>query len=103
MCRQLETPAYCATYVGYQYLYKGVEVEQRMRKNLRLAVSELEKHGYDHQQEIHLTDFGQGEKALLTALVYPHAEVYATISEEENYEIASNVAIIPSNLHLLRT
>lgn len=103
MCRQLETPAYCATYVGYQYLYKGVEVEQRMRKNLRLAVSELEEHGYDHQQEIHLTDFGQGEKALLTALVYPHAEVYATISEEENYEIASNVAIIPSNLHLLRT
>ena len=63
----------------------------------------LEEHGYDHQQEIRLTDFGQGEKALLTALVYPHAEVYATISGEENYEIAANVAVIPSNLHLQRT
>ena len=103
LCRQLETPAYCATYVSYQYLYKGAEVERRMKKNLRRAVAELEEHGYDHQQEIRLTDFGQGEKALLTALVYPHAEVYATISGEENYEIAANVAVIPSNLHLQRT
>ena len=102
LCRQLEDPAYCAVYVRYQYLYKGAEVERRMRRNLRQAVAELQTSPYDGQQEIWLTDSGQGERALLTALVYPQAEVYATITDEESYEIAANVAVIPSNLHLQR-
>ena len=102
LCRQLEDPAYCAVYVRYQYLYKGAEVERRMRRNLRQAVAELQTSPYDGQQEIWLTDSGQGERALLTALVYPQAEVYAAITDEESYEIAANVAVIPSNLHLQR-
>ena len=102
LCRQLETPAYCAAYVRYQYLYKGAEVEHRMKRHLRQAIAELQTRPYDGMQEIRLSDSGQGEKALLTALVYPHAEVYATIANAENYEIAANVAVIPSNLHLQR-
>jgi 1-acyl-sn-glycerol-3-phosphate acyltransferase len=102
LCHQLETPAYCAAYVRYQYLYKGAEVEHRMKRHLRQAIAELQTRPYEGMQEIRLSDSGQGEKALLTALVYPHAEVYATMADAENYEIAANVAVIPSNLHLQR-
>lgn len=100
MCRDIETPAYFAHYVGYQYLYKGSDVERRMRSNLRSALTELENESYEGQNEIRITDSGQGEKSLLLALAYPQAEVYATISEGDNYAVAANVAVLPSNLHL---
>jgi 1-acyl-sn-glycerol-3-phosphate acyltransferase len=102
LCREIETPEYFAPFVAYQYLYKGLEVERAMRANLRSAFAELSACSFDSQNEIRITDAGQGEKALLVALSHPHAEVYATITDENRYEIAAHVAVLPSNLHLLK-
>jgi 1-acyl-sn-glycerol-3-phosphate acyltransferase len=102
MCRELETPAYFASFVRYQYMFKSMAVERRMHKNLRNALAELQTVSFAGQQEIRLTDNGQGEKALLVALCYPKAEVYAVVSGEEEYEVAVNVAGKPQNLHYQR-
>jgi 1-acyl-sn-glycerol-3-phosphate acyltransferase len=102
MCRELETPEYFASFVRYQYMFKGMAVERCMHKNLRNALAELQTVSYAGQLEIRLTDNGQGEKALLVALCYPKAEVYAVVSGEEEYEVAVNVAGKPQNLHYQR-
>ncbi len=97
--RELETPEYLSVYVRYKYLYKGADVESRCRKALaRVAdVAFLQETPSGDHFEIH--DCGQGEYALIFALMHPEIEVDAYDKDEDNVMLASNISNLPENLH----
>lgn len=81
--RLLEDEAYYSNFVRYQYMYKGPEIERRVNRSLKHLSS---------------PDSGLGEKYLLEALVHPEKTVYARITNEDDFYIASNICVKPSNL-----
>ena len=98
--RELETPEYLAVYVMYKYIYKGADVESRCRKALaRVAdVAFLREAPSGDHFEIH--DCGQGEYALIFALMHPEIQVDAYDRDEDNVMLASNISCLPENLHI---
>lgn len=97
--RTLETPEYLSVYVRYKYLYKGADVESRCRKALARVndVAFLREVPSGNHFEIH--DCGQGEYALIFALMHPEIEVNAYDRDEDNVMLASNISCLPANLH----
>lgn len=97
--RTLETPEYLSVYVRYKYLYKGADVESRCRKALARVndVAFLREVPSGNHFEIH--DCGQGEYALIFALMHPEVEVDAYDRDEDNVMLASNISSLPANLH----
>lgn len=97
--KTLETPEYLSVYVRYKYLYKGSDVESRCRKALaRVAdVAFLCEAPSGNHFEIH--DCGQGEYALIFAMMHPEVEVDAYDRDEDNVMLASNISCLPANLH----
>lgn len=97
--KTLETPEYLAAYVKYKYLYKGADVESRCRKALARVndVAFLREVPSGNHFEIH--DCGQGEYALIFALMHPEVEVDAYDRDEDNVMLASNISCLPANLH----
>jgi len=99
ICKELETPEYLSKYVRYKYLYKGADVESRCRK----ALSRVKDAGFlfetpsGNHFEIH--DCGQGEYALIFALMHPEIKVDAYDKDEDNIMLASNCSCLPDNLH----
>lgn len=100
--KRIETPEYFVPYVRYQYMYKGTDVERRSKSLLRQAVAELKTMAAPAGKTMVMTDEGQGEKALLTALVYPEVEVTAQVADENDYLVAAHMAGSPQNLHFTR-
>ena len=97
--KTLETPEYLAAYVKYKYLYKGADVESRCRKALARVndMAFLREVPSGNHFEIH--DCGQGEYALIFALMHPEIEVNAYDRDEDNVMLASNISCLPANLH----
>lgn len=97
--KTLETPEYLAAYVKYKYLYKGADVESRCRKALARVndVAFLREVPSGNHFEIH--GCGQGEYALIFALMHPEIEVNAYDRDEDNVMLASNISCLPANLH----
>ena len=99
LLRILETPEYLSVHVRYKYIYKGADVESRCRKALarvkEVAFLRVAPSG-DHF-EIH--DCGQGEYALIFALMHPEIQVDAYDKDEDNVMLASNISSLPANLH----
>ena len=97
--RTLETPEYLSVYVRYKYLYKGADVESRCRKALARVndMAFLREVPSGNHFEIH--DCGQGEYALIFALMHPEVEVDAYDRDEDNVMLASNISCLPANLH----
>ena len=97
--RELETPEYLSAYVRYKYLYKGADVESRCCKALaRVAdVAFLKEAPSGDHFELH--DCGQGEYALIFALMHPEIQVDAYDKDEDNVMLASNISFLPDNLH----
>ncbi len=97
--RTLETPEYLSVYVRYKYLYKGADVESRSRKALAGAadVAFLWEAPQGDRFEIH--DCGQGEHALIFALMHPEIQVDAYDRDEDNIMLASNCSCLPDNIH----
>jgi len=97
--RTLETPEYLSVYVKYKYLYKGADVESRCRKALARVndMAFLREVPSGNHFEIH--DCGQGEYALIFALMHPEVEVDAYDRDEDNVMLASNISCLPANLH----
>ncbi len=97
--RELETPEYLSVHVRYKYLYKGADVESRCRKALarvRDVAFLRETPSGDHFE---LRGCGQGEYALIFALMHPGIKVDAYDSDEDNVMLASNISGLPDNLH----
>ena len=99
LLRILETPEYLSVYVRYKYLYKGADVESRCRKALARVndMAFLREVPSGNHFEIH--DCGQGEYALIFALMHPEVEVDAYDRDEDNVMLASNISCLPANLH----
>ena len=97
--RTLETPEYLSVYVRYKYLYKGADVESRCRKALARVndMAFLREVPSGNHFEIH--GCGQGEYALIFALMHPEVEVDAYDRDEDNVMLASNISSLPANLH----
>ncbi|MCQ2262879.1 MAG: 1-acyl-sn-glycerol-3-phosphate acyltransferase [Bacteroidales bacterium] len=102
ICVEVETPAYFKELVKANYLYKGTEVARECRRQMRhfqqfeQRVAELPDSG-----SVVLRDCGQGEFALLAALVKKDLQITAVGSDAEMLEVARNCAACPANLRFV--
>ena len=97
--KTLETPEYLAVYVRYKYLYKGSGVESRCRKALARVDDVAFLRGTPSGDHFELRGCGQGECALIFALMHPEIRVDAYDRDEDNIMLASNISCLPENLH----
>ncbi len=79
--KRLETKEYFVPLVRHQYYYKGRHVEYRSRRALAGRAPSV-----------------QGETELLAALTHPEEQFTATFDTEKNYQVATHLALQPSNL-----
>lgn len=99
MCRTFETPDYFADLVLHNYIYKGGDIERAARKNLKRNgnynefIATLPDEG-----TYEMENCGQGEAALLAALVKKKLQIVATDPNPELVEIARNCVSVPENL-----
>lgn len=87
LSRKLEDEKYFVNFVRYQYMYKGPEVERRVNKSLK---------------KLSAPDSGLGEKYLLRALSHPEKKICARIKDADDFDIANNLAVKPSNLIIIK-
>ncbi len=99
IAKQYETPTYYKEMVIYNYIYKGREIEWKVRKSLRKnrnfeqQIAQLPEEG-----SYHITNCGYGEYALLAALVKKNLQITASDSDADKLELARNCSTIPKNL-----
>ena len=101
---KLEDSGYWANFVKRQYLYKGHDVFRRCKQNLRKNSNYSTL--VDDEQNKNLTSLcvehcGQGEMAMLFAKVNRNCQVYAVTGNSEDYELLSNMAHLPENMHVI--
>jgi 1-acyl-sn-glycerol-3-phosphate acyltransferase len=94
--RERETAAYNATYVRYQYLYKGHDAEVECRRVL--TPETLARVDALTGDSLVIPEAGCGVYALLVALTHPEMRVTAYEAEEEKYLTAVRCAGVPENL-----
>jgi len=101
---QLEDADYCATFVRYQYMYKGAEVERRCRRNL--------KHNHNYASVVNdpanrslatllVDNCGQGELPYIFALAHPATQVFARPADADDHALLTAMANLPDNLHIV--
>lgn len=99
LCKEVETPNYYADEIINNYIYKGKDVLNAVRKSLAMndnykeLISAVPETG-----NVLLRNVGMGEVSLLMALVRKNANFTAIIEDEEKYLTANNCASIPKNL-----
>lgn len=93
--------AYFRRQVAVRYRYKGPEVERSMRRTLRRygCFSRWIDTGRSPETAV-IVNNGQGEFALLYALVHPETKVYAFEHDTDRLALAQHLAELPANLHL---
>ena len=94
--RERETAAYNATYVRYQYLYKGHDAEVECRRVLTPeTIAEVDALT---GSEMTIHEAGCGVYALLVALTHPDMQVTAFEEDEEKHLTAARCIGVPENL-----
>ena len=94
--RERETAAYNATYVRYQYLYKGHDADVECRRVLTPeTLAQVDALTGD---SLVIPEAGCGVYALLAALTHPEMQVTAYEEDEEKYLTAARCAGVPENL-----
>ena len=94
--RECETAAYNATFVRYQYLYKGHDADVECRRVL--TPETLARVDALTGDSLVIPEAGCGVYALLVALTHPEMRVTAYEAEEEKYLTAVRCAGVPENL-----
>ena len=94
--RERETAAYNATYVRYQYLYKGHDADAECRRVLTLET--IARVDALTGTEMTVREAGCGVYALLIALTHPDMQVTAYEEDEDKYLTAVRCAGVPENL-----
>jgi 1-acyl-sn-glycerol-3-phosphate acyltransferase len=95
----LETPSYFKDKVYHNYIYKGVSVERRAKKNLKHYENYQDVIDYlPEQGRVLVINCGQGEFPLMAALVKKNLSITATEHDAHLLVIAENCMSIPSNL-----
>jgi len=103
LSHEIETVDYWASWVKHQYLYKGRDVEKAcntLLRNTGNCAQQVREATAGHLvgDTIDITDNGQGELALLTALTHPQLNVRAHLTSPTGREIALHLAHVPQNL-----
>ena len=100
ICKDVETADYFRYLVRSNYLYKGTEVARHARAQMKhfeeweRRIAELPDSG-----TLLVHNCGQGEFALLVALVKKDLQVTATDPNSDLLDIAAHCAAVPANLH----
>ena len=94
--RERETAAYNATYVRYQYLYKGHDADAECRRVL--TPETIARVDALTGTEMTVREAGCGVYALLIALTHPDMQVTAYEEDEDKYLTAVRCAGVPENL-----
>jgi len=96
----IETADYWADKVYHNYVYKGIDVEWNVRKNLRKHKNyKTQIEALKNAKTIRILNCGYGEFPLLASLVLKHADIYAFENDEDKFSLAKNCNSIPQNLH----
>ena len=95
--------------VRHNYIYKGAEVERECRQQLKRLLRKIRQQATDTStneadeatgsRKILLLNCGQGEYALLLALVKKNWQVYACDRDKDKIDTARNCVAVPANLH----
>ena len=98
MCEEIETVDYFKDLVYHNYIYKGASIAKEAHKKIFSSaanefISKLPDHG-----EYTINECGQGEYALLAALVKKDLHIIATETDKEKLSIARNCISVPKNL-----
>ncbi|MDR2584848.1 MAG: 1-acyl-sn-glycerol-3-phosphate acyltransferase [Prevotellaceae bacterium] len=100
LAKKIETADYWADKVYHNYVYKGIDVEWNVRKNLRMHKNyKTQIEQLKDAKKIKIINCGYGEFPLLASLVLKHTDIYAYESNEEKFSLAKNCKSIPQNLH----
>ncbi|MBO6029653.1 MAG: 1-acyl-sn-glycerol-3-phosphate acyltransferase [Bacteroidales bacterium] len=94
--RERETAAYNATYVRYQYLYKGHDADVECRRVL--APETIARVDALTGTELTVNEAGCGVYTLLVALTHPDMQVTAYEADDDKYLTAVRCAGVPENL-----
>jgi 1-acyl-sn-glycerol-3-phosphate acyltransferase len=97
---EIETADFWANKVIHNYVYKGIDIEWNVRKNLRknknfTALIET----LVGARKIKIINCGYGEFPLLASLVLKNADIYAFENDAEKFSLAKNCIGVPANLH----
>jgi len=102
--QRLENADYCATFVRYQYMYKGADVERRCRRNLRRNANYaaiVDAPANSNLPSVLIDNCGQGECAFIFALAHPDTQVYARTTSADDHALLIAMANAPANFHIL--
>jgi len=100
---EIETADYWADKVLHNYIYKGVEIEWSVRKNLRKQANYKKWiQSISSAKNVQVLNCGYGEFPLLAAMVLKNTNIYAFENDENKYSIAENCTNIPQNLHYVK-
>ncbi|MGN0281662.1 MAG: 1-acyl-sn-glycerol-3-phosphate acyltransferase [Prevotella sp.] len=94
---RLEDAAYFAPFVARSYIYKGREVERKVRSEInRLLSASIVSNQTD--RVIHVNDSGLGVEAQLVAYLNPRCRVVAHIADADDVALVSSIDNLPPNL-----
>jgi predicted exporter len=100
------TAAECQDYIRAKYRYRGREVERRaarfFRDETELIRTIEQMHVTPGIPSLVIHDPGQGEAALLAALLHPDLEVVAVIADAEARALAEGLSCRPENLRFAK-
>lgn len=102
--KQIMTPKEAASIAFEKFLYKGREIEMSASKMIRNILSNCDALStIDPSLPIFVRDIvGYGEICLILALMYPHSEIYCSLSSEESKSILMGcIQDFTSNIHIL--
>ena len=74
--------------VRSRYVYKGMDIERTVKRNLRGSADKIGGLDLDGMTSYTFRDEGYGETAILLALTYPEVHIVAQIADDERRRIA---------------
>ena len=95
MRKEHQNKDYYLPLVYHNYLYKGSEIANSVKKSLNGDLSFIDSFTGSTKE---FTNCGYGEIALLFALVHPETEVTASDPDPDKILVAKNCVSVPSNL-----
>ena len=92
LCDKYETASYFAPLVKDRYRYKGTELLQDIKRNLKKHKNYADLVDQRQSGYVVINNSRYGEMALLMALVHPHTKVFAVEPDEEKITVAKYAA-----------
>lgn len=104
LCQKQSTVALLRDAVFDRYRYKGAEIERKAGKALKsfITASEAIDGHFDGHDFMVVDEAGQGELALLLALMHPERQVFLSVSDEDSRKIIEGcIHDYVSNVHIV--